>query len=391
MGKNSVRRSRHHGRIAPRRHASPGTSPGTIAVAPGAAQPLITVVSFTAEEHTEKQVDDPGEIAALVTHGGIVWVDVGGLGNGAVIAQIGKLFGLHPLALEDVVSTPQRPKVEAYDDHFFCVLRVAHLRERLETEQIGLFVGKSFVITFREGPGDYLKPVRERLRKPHTRMRRSGTDYLAYAVIDAVVDLYYPLFETFGERLEAIEDQVLARPTMDTVARIHDVRHDLLLLRRAVWPLREVVDVLMRGEESDLVTETTRLYLRDCYDHAGHLMDVYETCRDIGGGLMEAYRSAVSVRTDEVMRVLTVIATIFIPLTFIAGVYGMNFNSATSPLNMPELDWYWGYPFSLTLMGATTLGLLQYFRHRGWFESQARFVTVEGGSPSDAAVGGARG
>lgn len=194
--------------------------------------------------------------------------------------------------------------------------------------------------------------------------------------------LYYPLFETFGERLEAIEEQVLARPAIDTVARIHDVRHDLLLLRRAVWPLREVVDVLMRGEESDLIAETTRLYLRDCYDHAGHLMDVYETCRDIGAGLMEAYRSAVSVRTDDVMRVLTVIAAIFIPLTFIAGVYGMNFNSAASPLNMPELNWYWGYPFSLVLMGATALALLAYFWRRGWFGTHADFVEPESRRPS---------
>ena len=232
-------------------------------------------------------------------------------------------------------------------------------------EQFSLFLGPNFVLTFDEQPGDCFDPVRERVRRKHGRVREAGADYLAYALLDTIVDCYFPLLERYGEQLEDLEETIISQPNHTVVAAIHDIKRDLLSLRRAIWPQRETFNTLLR-DKTPLLTDETRLHLRDCYDHTVQLIDLIETYRELGADLMDIYLSSVSNRTNETMRVLTVIATIFIPLTFIAGVYGMNFNAGTSPWNMPELGWYWGYPLVLGLMAMVAAGQLFFFWRKGW-------------------------
>lgn len=356
--------SRRH-RLAPRRHTLPGVSPGTVQIHPEAGLPIVTAITYSADGLEEKQGNH--DIVHPPQGDRVTWVHVRGLGDAKTIQHVAQVFGLHPLAIEDVLSATQRTKIETYDDRVFCLLRTADLHEQIQIEQLSLFWGKNFVVTFEERPTDSLTLLRERLRRPQSRTRSSGADYLAYSVIDTVIDRFYPVIETLGERLEELEDHVLMMPTTNALAWIHNIRADLLILRRAIWPLRDVVDYVVSDADLYLFREETGPYLRDCYDHVFHLIDVYETCRDASSSLMESYHSAVSVRASDVMKVLTIIATIFIPLTFISGIYGMNFNPERSPLNMPELNWYWGYPFALGLMAATAIGLLVYFWRRGWF------------------------
>jgi magnesium transporter len=252
------------------------------------------------------------------------------------------------------------------------VLRMLTAAERLEAEQLSLFLGDRFVVTFQEGkPGDSLEPVRKRLRESAGKLRTLGADYLAYALIDAVIDGYFPVLEEYGERLETLEDEILDKPGAGTIARLHGIKRDLLEVRRAVWPLREALAALDR-DPGELVTAETRVFLRDCYDHVVRVMDLVETYRELCADLMDVYLSSVSNRLNEVMRVLTVFSAIFIPLTFIAGVYGMNFHTDASPWNMPELAWKWGYPFCLGLMLATAGGLLVFFARKGWLRSFTR-------------------
>ena len=305
--------------------------------------------------------------------GTTVWLNVDGLGHADTLRRIGERFSLHPLALEDVVNVHQRPKFEAYDDHLFLIVRMPVATERegdaqapvLRTEQVALFVGRGFVVTFQEIAGDAFEPVRHRLRHATSALRRRGADYLAYALVDAVVDAYFPLLEAYGERLEALETDVLARPERDHVATIHDLKRDLLTLRRAVWPMRDMLAALRR-EDTPLIDEHTRVYLRDCEDHAIQLIDMIETYREIASGLVDIHLSSLSNRMNEVMKVLTIIATIFIPLTFVAGIYGMNFDPSVGPWNMPELGWRYGYPTVLALMLVVAFGLLAWFRRMGW-------------------------
>jgi len=279
-----------------------------------------------------------------------------------------------------VLSVHQRPKIEQYGEYYFIVTRMVRLGEHLETEQLSLFLGKNFILTFQEGrPGDCLDLIRERIRQKGGRIREAGLDYLAYALLDAIVDCYFPILEEYGERLEAFEDEILTRPYGDTVARIHEIKRNLLTLRRAIWPQRETFNTLLR-DELPLVTNETRLYLRDCYDHVTQLIDLIETYRELGADLIDVYLSSISNRTNEIMRVLTVISTIFIPLTFIAGVYGMNFNPSASPWNMPELNWFWGYPLSLLLMAVVAFGQLIFFRRRGWLGAPKSLK--KGGDPA---------
>jgi magnesium transporter len=223
--------------------------------------------------------------------------------------------------------------------------------------------------------GDSFDPVRERLRKGKGRARAAGPDHLAYALIDAAIDAYFPTIEAYGERLEELEDEVIVRPTKTTILRIHEIKRELLNIRRAIWPLREAINTFFR-EPSPLITDETRLYLRDCYDHTIQVIDLCETYRELGSGLMETYLSSISNRTNEVMKVLTIIATIFIPLTFVAGLYGMNFKTEKSPYNMPELDWYWGYPFCLALMATVAIGMLVFFWRRGWLKASETMEEV---------------
>lgn len=362
----------------------PGTPPGTVIVHPEAAPPTIRVLAYGPGDVLEEKVNDPQRVREFFGKRPVLWVDIEGLGDAATIHAVGEIFNVHRLALEDIVTVHQRAKVEQYDDQLFIVARAVYLGEHLETEQISLFVGEDFVLTFQEGrPGDCLEAIRERIRKKGGRIRDAGYDYLVYAILDAIVDSYFPILEEYGERLETLEDEILLRPQPDTVARIHSIKRDLLTLRRAMWPQRETFNSLLRGE-SAVMTNETRLYMRDCYDHSVQILDLLETYRELGSDLIDMYLSTVSNRTNEIMRVLTVISVVFIPLTFIAGVYGMNFDTSKSWWNMPELGWYFGYPFALLLMLMVALGQMIFFRRRGWLGPPRGMVAEEDKNNEDA-------
>lgn len=358
---------RHKLKLSPKRRTLPGTAPGTLSAPPDAPKSLVRLLAYNEDSFEELPQCGLDEVARLKQTGKTLWVDVQGVGDVEVVQRVGELFGFHSLALEDVLNLHQRPKVEAYGDHIYCVLRMPDYRDgRLRLEQMSVFFGKDFVVTFQEDPGDPLDPVRERLRVGRGRVRSAGTDYVAYAILDAIVDHYFPVLEAFADRIDLLEEQVLGGGRVDLIGGLQDIRRELLLLRRAVWPLREMIGSLVREEGSELVSEATKPYLRDCQDHSAQLMDVLDNCRDLSTTLMDAYLSTVALRTNEVMRVLTIISTIFIPLTFIVGVYGMNFDVSSSPFNMPELRWYYGYPMVLLAMLLIAMGLLMFFRRKGW-------------------------
>jgi magnesium transporter len=348
-----------------RRHAAPGTPPGTLTVDPAAPRPIIRVMAYGPGGLLEREVRAVDELRGILAAWPVTWVNVDGLGEAEVIGRLGEMFQLHRLALEDVLSLHQRAKLDTYGDTAYVVLRMATLGEAVETEQFSLFLGRNFVLTFQERPGDCLDPVRVRIREGRKRLRGSGPDYLAYALIDAVVDSYFPLLESYGERLDALQDEVIGQPTRHTVARIHDARNDLLTLRRAIWPLRDVVSSLLR-EGTPHVADDTRIYLRDCHDHTVQVIEILENFRDIVSSLMDVYLSSVGHRMNEIMKVLTIFAALFIPLTFITGLYGMNFNPDASRWNMPELNWWLGYPFALTIMLSVAVAMLVYFWRKGW-------------------------
>jgi magnesium transporter len=350
----------------PRKHRAPrGVAPGTLAVDPEAPQPVIRVMGYGPEELHEEEIRDVGALKGLRGKWPVLWVNVDGLGDAETIARLGEFFGLHRLALEDVVSVHQRPKVESYGEYVFVVLRTLFGNEKLHSEQLSLFLGKDFVLTFQERPGDCFDPVRDRIRKGQGRIREAKQDYLAYSLFDAIVDSYFPVLEGYGERLEELEKEVIVQADETTISRILGIKRDLLTLRRALWPMRDIFNSLLRDTTAHF-TEETRIYLRDCYDHTFQVIDMLENYRESALGLLDVYLSSVSNRMNSVMKVLTIIATIFMPLSFIAGVYGMNFNAQRSPWNMPELNWYWGYPFALAVMVAVVGGMLLFFRRRGW-------------------------
>jgi len=353
-----------------RRGGKPGVPPGTIEVDPDAPAPVIGVLAYGPEKYVEQEIQDIESLGEFVGRWPVVWVNVDGLGDAEALAKLAEVFGLHRLVIEDIANVPQRPKVEQYGEDLFIVSRMAAVCERLDVEQISVFLGQGVVLSFQEHPGDCLDPVRDRIRKALGRIRAQGPDYLVYAIVDAVIDGYFPILEEFGERLEALEEDVLSDPGPEVISRIYAAKRDLLTMRRAVWPQRESVNWLSR-ESCPVIQESTRLYLRDSYDHVAQIMDMVETFRELALGLVEGYQSSMSNRMNEVMKVLTIIATIFIPLSFVAGLYGMNFNPEKSPLNMPELAWYWGYPFALGLMTAIAVGMVVYFWRKGWLRSSS--------------------
>lgn len=365
---------RKHQLLHFRRGIKVGAVPGTLTADPESPKPIITVTRYDAEKIDVSIVEDVNALRAMRGQPGTLWVNVDGLGDVEKIQAIGEIFGFHRLALEDVVNTHQRPKVEPYDNYFFIVLRMVSTPGQSNLEQISLFFGRDFVITFQERKGDCFDPVRARLLSGRGRIRGAGADYLAYALTDAVVDAYFPHLEVFGDRLEELEADVMRGNDMNSlVRRIHDIKRDLLGVRRAVWPLREAMSSLIR-EENALIQQETRVYLRDCYDHAVQLMDMTETYRELASGLMDLHISTVGQRTNEVMKVLTIFAAIFIPLTFIAGLYGMNFEV------MPELGWKFGYPTALGVMVVVAGVLLIYFRRKGWLGGDLDASTRADGS-----------
>jgi len=346
------------------KRAPPGSAPGTLIADPQAAAPVLSAFGWGpsgSEELTKTRVED---LAALRARQPLVWVNVDGLGDASVVRALGQLFGLHPLALEDVLNTHQRAKVDEYPGQIFFVARMLEAGEGLLTDQLSLFFGPGWVVTFQERAGDNFDPLRARLRAHEPELCGRGSDYLAYALIDAVVDGYFPVLEELGERVDQLEEEALHHPVPRTLHGIHALKSDLLLVRRAVWPMREAVHALVRQEHAGL-TPDTRLHLNDCYDHTVQVMDLLENYRDIASSLIEIYLSSISNRLNEVMKVLTIITTIFIPLSFIAGVYGMNYD-------MPELHSRFGYPLTLAAMALVALGLVFFFRRKGWIGPGAR-------------------
>jgi magnesium transporter len=362
-------------------HETPGASPGTLLIE-GDEKPDVFLVDYTESHFKEHPLTSVDDIVDYLRDDrpSVTWIDVRGISHRETFERLGEIFNLHPLALEDVVNAPQRPKSDEYPTQQLLVTRMVNIDTDgvLVTEQLAILFGKGFVLTVQEEPRvDCLDPVRDRIRGGRGNIRRFGADYLAYAIFDAVIDGFYPVLESFGERLEELELQVsdLNRPTT-TSTEIFQMKRDLLTLRRAIWPQRDLVASLLR-DQSPHITAETRVYLRDTYDHAVQVMDMVETFREITSGLMDLYMTGVSHRLNEVMKVLTILSTIFLPMTFVAGVYGMNFDTELSPFNMPELKWFFGYPFSLLLMALSASGLLYFYWRKGWIGVEGSW----GGSP----------
>jgi magnesium transporter len=349
-----------------KRHPTPGAAPGFMVIPEGALPTRIHVIDYDADHVDEMDVAAVRELARFRTSKTITWIDVQGLGNPSMLEEVAALFSIHPLALADVANVPQRPKVEPYDENVVIITRMVRMPTppALDMQQLSIVLGPHYVITFQEHYGDVLEPVREHLRLGAT-IRHSGSDHLAYAILDAVIDGYYPVLETLGDHFEEFEDEIITRPSADALRRIHSLKRELLALRRGIWPQRDAINSLIR-DELPLITPSVQIYLRDCYDHIVQLADVVENYRDLASSLMDMYLSSVSNRLNEIMKMLTLIATIFIPLTFIVGIYGMNFEY------MPELRYRWAYPLVWLVMLAATAGLLLYFRHRGWLGDGSR-------------------
>lgn len=345
-------------------------APGTLVSHAEALPTSIHVTHYTETEITEDEEAGVDGIREMLGRPGVLWVDVHGLRDVDAIASLGEAIGAHRLALEDVVNVPQRPKVDDHGDHLFLTLRAMRLAEErgMEAGQVSLFVGSNYVLTFHEEGGDCLDSVRERLQRATGRVRGAGPDYLMYALVDAVIDGYFPLLEHYAEQLEEMETAIV-HPSRDddrdTIMRLHALRRDLLGMRRRFAPLRDAVATMLRGE-SPLIHEDTRPYISDMHDHITRAAELAESYSELSGDLMDFYLSISSHRMNEVMKVLTIIATIFIPLSFVAGLFGMNFDGAASPWNMPELQWYWGYPAALLIMAVIAVGLLALFRRKGW-------------------------
>ena len=346
------------------RYTVPGEAPGVLKVRKEASQqaPVITLIEFDAAFLEERVITNTHELLSRLNNERVTWINIDGLGDIDVLRVLGERFNLHPLALEDVLDTGQRPKVEQYDDYLFIVAQMLYLdHERIMcAEQVSMFLGKTFLITLQEeGDFDVFEPVRARIRAGGGQMRKAGADYLAYALLDSIIDHYYPVLESVGKNIDQIEDELVENPLVRPVSSLHEHKRTLTQIRRLVWPLRDVANSLLH-DESGFVKPDTKIFLRDCYDHTVQLMDLVESYRDVLSGLMEITISSIGLRTNEIMRVLTVITSIFIPLTFIAGIYGMNF------AHMPELAHPYGYFACLLVMLLVAIGQIVYFKRRGW-------------------------
>jgi len=343
-----------------KRTPPPGARPGTLAI-PEGAQPLrITLIDYGPNHLEEREIKDVETLADYRTRDSVTWVNVQGLGDEKTLQRIAQIFSIHPLALADAVNVGQRPKFESYELHHFLIARMAALdaEARLTCEQVSIVFAPGYVVMFQEDPGDCFDPVRARIRGGAP-VRYSGADFLAYALLDCLIDNFFPVLETLGDRLEELEDEVMAQPTRQTLAKIQHIRRSLLVLHRTAWQQRDATNAFMREEKSHF-TAAQQLYLRDAYDHAVQVIDTVETYRELTVGLVDVYLSSISNRMNEVMKVLTVMSSIFIPLTFVVGLYGMNFEF------MPELHHRWGYPAVWIMMISIVLGMVRFFTRKGW-------------------------
>lgn len=319
----------------------------------------IMLVQYNADEWLEEEIKDLSRVQEKFKRGYVHWIDFEGVHDVTVIEKCGELFGIHPLTLEDIVNTHQRPKFEEYDDYVLAVMKQMQLESEIVSEQISIILSHDLVLSFQESRIDCFNALRERIRHSKGRIRKCGADYLTYALLDSIVDGYFLLLERFSDRIEDVEEDLIANPTSTTMRNIHRLKRDIIFIRKAAWPLRDLVSNMERSE-TNLISASTDLYLRDLADHAARVIDSVETFRDLLASMMDIYLSSISNRMNEVMKVLTVISTIFIPITFIVGVYGMNFKY------MPELDSPWGYPMVWAAMLVIVVTLLAFFRRKRW-------------------------
>jgi magnesium transporter len=327
-----------------------------------AGKERITIIDYDETQFQERELETIEESFPFRDTPTITWINIEGLHQLEIIEKVGKHFNIHPLILEDIANTEQRPKMEDFDDYIFLILKNLCFDEKerkIKVEQVGLILGSNYVISFQEGDGNVFDPVRRRIINGKGRIRKMGADYLTYALIDVIVDGYFLILEKIGDKIEDLEEELIDEPGPETMHSIHNLKREMLLFHKLVWPLREVLSKLERGE-SNLFRESTELYLRDVYDHTIHVIDTIDTFRDMLSGMLDLYISSISNKMNEVMKVLTIIATIFIPLTFIAGVYGMNFRY------MPELEWRYGYPMILLVMLIIGLGMMIYTKKKRW-------------------------
>jgi len=328
----------------------------------------ISVIDYDQTNYQERLVEKVEECFPFKDTDTVTWINFSGIHEVGLIEKIGNHFGLHPLILEDIVNTGHRPKIEEAEDNVFVILKMLYLKpdnHDVVSEQVSLIFGNNYVISFQERTGDVFNPVRERIQKTVPRVRFMGADYLAYAIIDAIVDHYFVVLEGIGERVESLEEELVAKPVSAHLDTIHSLKRELVHIRKAIWPMREVVGGFDRME-SPLMHDYTRMYIRDLYEHTVQVIDTVETYRDMVAGLLDIYLSSVSNRMNEVMKVLTIIATIFIPLSFLAGVYGMNFDTSASPFNLPELGFRYGYPLFWLIVIAVGGGLFWFFHRKRW-------------------------
>jgi magnesium transporter len=339
-----------------------GAPPGTI-VYYGEKQTekvRITLIEYSEGEFVEKNFYDLAECLDNVNPAMVKWINVDGIHDVDLIEKIGKYFKIHPLTLEDIVNTSQRAKFEDYDNYVVAIMKMIYYDTEMQSEQLTVVLMEGLVISFQEvHGGDAFDLIRNRIRQGKGRIRRMGADYLAYALIDAVVDCYFTILEKIGDKIEVLEEELIADPTKETMKQLHHLKREMIFIRKAVWPMRELINNLERSE-TELVKPSTDIYLRDVHDHTVRVIDTVETYRDLLSGMMDIYLSSVSNRMNEVMKVLTIITTIFVPVTFIAGVYGMNFD------NMPELHSQWGYMITWLIMIAIIVSLIVYFRRKKW-------------------------
>lgn len=322
----------------------------------------ISLIDYNSKNIIEKKCEKIEDCFQFKKKTSITWINIDGLHDTEVVEKIGKHYNIHPLTLEDILNTDQRPKIESTDSFIFLVLKMLRyddIENRIVSEQISIIFGNSFVLSFQEKPGDVFDSIRNRIRNNKGRVRKQGADYLAYALIDSIVDNYFFILEKLGEKIEDLEFEVIDDPNPKTLQIIHDLRREIIDIRRSIWPLREVISWLLR-EETRLIRKTTNIFLRDLYDHTIQVIDTVETFRDIISSMFDIYMSSVSNKMNEVMKVLTIFAAIFIPLTFIAGVYGMNFEY------MPELGWKYSYPLIWLVIIFVTVLMLVYFKKKKW-------------------------
>lgn len=353
-----------------KRSAKIGMSPGSLVYVgeKKVEQVKITVIDYDEKQYRKKTVENIEDTFPFRDSKTVTWINIDGLHEVQLLESMSRHFDIHPLVVEDILGTHQRPKIEIFDDYIFIILKMIRYdqeNEAIEMEQVSLILGKNFVITFQEREGDIFDPLRTRIENGKGRARKSGSDYLAYAILDILVDHYFLVLEALGEEIESLETAVLEDNDPSLIERIHYLKRQLIDLRKTIWPLREVIGNLQRSE-SPLVTKTINRFIGDLHDHVMQTIDTLETYREMTSSILDIYLSMMSNRMNEVMKVLTIIATIFIPLSFLAGVYGMNFDTSISTLNMPELESPYGYIMFWSLAVAIGVGLLIFFKRKRW-------------------------